>query len=155
MAESWYVRNGAVAGLVSGVVTAIIVYATLPSPEAVIEEVERRGMLGVGEVSVEYISLALKLSGVIVAVIITLLGVVFGGLHEYLDSKFKMGSPYTAVMAGLAFTGLLVIPNLLFGGDASKIATNAFSGIVYTVVLALLAKYWRGPDNLKYASERY
>ena len=36
MAESWYVRNGAVAGLVSGVVTAIIVYATLPSPEDVI-----------------------------------------------------------------------------------------------------------------------
>ncbi len=148
MAESWYVRNGAIAGLVSGVVTAIIVYATLPSPEVVIEEIEKKRMLEAGEISEEYISLALKLSGIIVAVIISLLGVVFGGLHEYLDSKFKIGSPYTAVMAGLAFIGLLVIPNLLFGSNTSKIATNAVSGIVYTIVLALLAKYWRGPDDL-------
>ena len=154
MAENQYIRNGAIAGFVSGIVTGVLTYLTMPSVEEVLRGLEKTSyVIPVTSISQGYLALALRFSGIIVVVVMFLLGILFGWLHEYIDSRTNLKTRTTALLSGIVLTALLTIPNIAMGGSLGKTLLNFISGITYTIVLVLLAIfYWSKEESM--ASEK-
>ncbi|OYT50525.1 MAG: hypothetical protein B6U73_03855 [Desulfurococcales archaeon ex4484_204] len=141
MAESGYVRNGLIAGGVSGALTAAITYLTLPPVEAVLREVKGFVSMPLPEEALKaYLSIGLAVSGVIAFILLLLLGALLGLLHEFLDKRLGLSVVATAVITGLALTAVLTLPNIALHGSLLKTLTNAASGAAYTAALAALAR---------------
>ncbi len=139
MVESVGVRNGLLAGLASGVLTGVVIYATLPPAEVVLEEVREVANLNISEGVVStYLSIALQVSGVLTAFIITLMGALFGWLQEVLAVRLKLATPVAAVISGLILMAILTLPNVALGASELKVVTNLLTGVTYTAALAAL-----------------
>jgi len=148
LAENQYIRNGAIAGLVSGIITGVLTYMTMPPIEEVMRELEKTNYnVPVSIVSQGYLALALRFSGIIVVIVMFLLGILFGWLHEYIDSKTKLKTRTTAFLSGIVLTSLLTIPNIAMGGGFLKTLLNFISGITYTILLVLLAIFYWGREE--------
>ena len=137
--------NGLIAGAISGIITCIYTYATLPTVDEVINITE--GFLGDIENAPEgvlrsYISIALKFSGIIALIFMLILGAVFGALHESIDKrvlKLKSNIIFSAIATGALMLALLVLPNVPLGASFPKILGNFLTGISYTLTLAILS----------------
>ncbi|ADI31188.1 hypothetical protein [Staphylothermus hellenicus] len=143
MVESKYVLYGLVSGAVSGLVAGILTYLTLPSVDAVLEQVRSRiNITSVPEdILRSYISLGLILAPFIIFFIALILGALFGALYDFLDQKIP-GSPIIAVLlTGTIYAGILVLPNIVLGGSQQNIIVNSGLTITYTLVLIALTIY--------------
>ncbi len=150
MVENYYVRNGAVAGLIAGILTAVMVYLDLPTVEEVLEEASKISFIEQPlVVNKKLLDLVLKLSGIIACIFFVLLGVVFGGIHEYLDKKMGTKTAVLpALIAGLLLVALLTVPNILLGGSPQKTINNLVAGATYTIALTVLAEI-KNPRTFK------
>lgn len=136
----WWVKVGALAGLVAGVVAAVITYATLPPVDAVIQELNASGQLPPSmspEELRQYIEAGLKVSGVVAAVFTVGLGA-FMGLVAALIAR-RVRALTAAVISGALMAAVLAGPNALLGASAGRVATNLLVGLTYAAVLALAA----------------
>ncbi len=136
----WWVKVGALAGLVAGVVAAVITYATLPPVDAVIQELNASGQLPPNmspEELRQYIEAGLKVSGVVAAVFTVGLGA-FMGLVAALIAR-RVRALTAAVISGALMAAVLAGPNALLGASAGRVATNLLVGLTYAAVLALAA----------------
>ena len=143
MVENYYVRNGAVAGLAAGIVTAAIVYSNLPTVEEVLREASKISFIEQPlVVNEKLLGIVLKLSGVIACIFFVLIGLVFGGIHEYIDKKIGSKTVLSALITGLLLLAILTVPNILLGGSPQKTLSNSIAGLTYTIALIVLAKTW-------------
>ncbi len=149
--ESLHVRNGLIAGFASGLVTAAVTYATLPTVDEVLDAISVYAPSVLENLDYEalrpLLSLAIKLSGIIALFAMTFIGAIFGWIHEVLDVRLRLGPFLSALASGLLLTGLLVIPNIAMGASWAKTLSGLLTGVTYIIVLAALAvKGKRGLD---------
>ncbi|MCE4617231.1 MAG: hypothetical protein F7C32_01425 [Desulfurococcales archaeon] len=149
MTKTGFARNGAIAGLASGFVEAIIIYASLPSVDEVIEEMHKKSIaVPVSEELLwKYLEVVLPISGIIAVIFMLIIGALFGVLSGYIYSKSTLGVTSSALASGILLLAFLVLPNLLFRADTGKIVSNIITGVVYTVSLVLASIRW---DPLTY-----
>ena len=147
-----FARNGAIAGLASGLVEAIMIYASLPSVDEVIGEMHKKSIaVPVSEQLLKkYLEIILPLSGVIAVIFMLIIGALFGILSEYIYKKSTLGVTGSTLASGIFLLAFLVLPNLLFRADTGKIVSNTITGVVYTSSLVLTSIKW---DPLTYKEE--
>ena len=142
MVESKYVLYGLVAGAVSGVVAGIAVFLTMPTVDEVLEYIRSYNIdvaRIVEELPKTYLAIVLLLSPFIVFVFSLILGAVFGAMYEYIDGRVPGPPVLSALLTGLVYAVVLVVPNILFGAGWRKILVNTVVALSYTVVLLVLA----------------
>ncbi len=141
MVESKYVSHGMVAGAVSGVVMGVIAFIYMPSVEEVLGTAEHYANLsGLSEELLKgYLSIVLLVSPVIVFVFSLLLGAVFGALYGYVDKKIGLNVVLSAVITGMVFWVVVVVPNIVLGASKDKIIENSLWAGIYTITLIVLA----------------
>lgn len=154
MVESGYIRNGVVAGAVSGLVTATYTYLTLPSTEEVIDALRNQSITVPmpEDVLESYIGISLMLSGLFIVIFMLVIGVLFGAVHGYIDKRSKLPTYLTALVSGFIFTALVTLPNIVLSGSPSKTVSNFAMGIIYAIALTILAILW---DPKKYREDIY
>ncbi len=155
MVESGYIRNGVIAGFISGLASAIYTYLTLPTPEEVIEMLEKNLSITIPvpeEVFKSYIAISFMLSGLFIVIFMVVVGVLFGAIHGYIDKRSKLSTQLTALVSGLILTALVTVPNIVLSGSFSKTVSNLAMGIVYTITLVVLAILW---NPKKYREDIY
>jgi len=144
LVESKYVLNGLIAGFIAGVITAIVVYITLPSTGEVLKAIE--DVLGENSSYIDvvkpWIDPILLLSGPIIVVVMLFIGTILGALHEYIDKKVQ-DKPLilSCVIVGSIMYIVFVAPNILLG-SIGKAYTNTITVITYTISLTILNYKW-------------
>ncbi|GEM_PF-2113428 len=141
MVESRYVLHGLIAGTVSGLVTGVFVFLTMPSVEEVLETIKQyMGNQTLGEeLLAKYVSIMLWLSPFITFIFSLILGALFGALYEYIDKKMEKNILVPALITGAILWIILVIPNMVLGASSIKIIINNISALTYTITLSILA----------------
>ncbi len=141
MVENRYVLHGLIAGTVSGIVTGVFAFLTMPSVEEVLETIKQYiGNQTLGEeLLAKYVSIMLWLSPFITFIFSLILGALFGALYEYIDKKIKKHVLVSALITGAILWIILVIPNMVLGASTAKIITNNISAWTYTITLSILA----------------
>ncbi len=139
MIREW-VKAGALAGLVAGIVVAVITYATLPPVDVLIQELNASGQLPPNmspEELRQYLEASLKISGVVAAVMTVALGA-FMGLVAALIAR-AVRPVWSAVVAGALMTAILAGPNMALGGSVGKTVINLLTGLTYAAALTVIA----------------
>ncbi len=140
MVESKHVLYGLIAGAVAGIVMGIITYIYMPSVEELLETTKQYiNFSGISEDLLKnYLSIALILSPIITFVVSLLLGALFGAFYDYIDRKTSLPSIVSALITGIVFWIILVVPNIVLGASRGKILTNSVWTGIYTITLLIL-----------------
>jgi len=140
MVESRYVLYGLIAGAISGIIAGITSFLTMPTLDEVLEYVKSyTGIHGITEdVLRGYLTIALILSPFIAFIFSLILGAIFGAVYEYFDKKIPGPTILSALLTGLVYAAILILPNIALAASQQKILVNTLCVISYTVVLITL-----------------
>ncbi len=162
MGENRYVENGFASGLAGGLVLAGATLYQLHHLEEgelgrqLLEAGVPQGLAGTLASWLLNSPLAPLLILVSSVLLLGILGVLAGWLHEYLDKRLQRLPPSaTGLLAGLVLLVLLVAPNLAMGASRGKVVANTLGAVAYTVVLVVLSaarspRAVRGGDGPRY-----
>lgn len=138
MIKKW-VKVGTLAGLVAGIIVAVAVYSSLPTPDEVIAEINASGALPPGT-DIEdlrgVVEASLQISGVVSA-LFTIAVAALSSLIGGAVAKAGMGGLMGVASSALVFALILVAPNLAAHAGVGKVMMNVLALTAFTAVMAI------------------